>query len=130
VVAPGVRAVRRVAITARGRGQIALAYLGSADRSSFDGYITASADALARRAVFWSAAVSGPGAPLVTGSDDETYGNRLFYGTAAIAADGTVWAGFHCARTPSCPGRRLGIVGRLRPHSTRHRPRPHRQERP
>jgi hypothetical protein len=43
----------------------------------------------------------------------ETFGDRFFYGTDTIGPDGTAWAGFHCAKTSACPGRRIGVVGRL-----------------
>jgi hypothetical protein len=113
VAAPGVRAVRRVALTVRARGQLALAYLGTTDGSAFDGYITESRNALARRPRFWSATVNEPAQPLAEAADAETFGDRLWFGTDVIARDGTVWAGFHCAKTSACPARRLGIVGRL-----------------
>jgi hypothetical protein len=113
VTAPGVQAVRRVALTARKRAQVALAYLGTTDGSHFDGYITETRNALSRRPLFWSAPVNDPADPLVNAGDSETFGDRLFFGTDAIATDGTVWAGFHCAKTSACPGKRVGIVGRL-----------------
>lgn len=112
---------------ARERGHIELAYLRSADQARFDGYITHSTDAPARRPHSWSAAVSGPGAQLADASDEETYGDRRFHSTVAIAPDGTGRAGFHCARTRSCPGGRLGIVGRLKPPA-RPAPRSDREE--
>src|SRR5262249_30206618 len=80
VVAPGVTEVRRVAIAARGRGEIALAYLGRSDGSQFDGYITATANALADRIVFWSATVNHPTEPLVNSTDEQTFGDRFFPG--------------------------------------------------
>jgi hypothetical protein len=119
VAPPGVQAVRRVAIAARKRGQIALAYLGTTDGSSFNGYITKSRNALARRPRFWSATVNDPAAPLVNAADSETFGDRFWFGTATIARDGTAWAGFHCAKTSACPGQRIGVVGRLTRHAHR-----------
>jgi hypothetical protein len=113
VAAPGVQAVRRVAIAARKRGQVALAYLGTTDGSHFNGYITESRNVLAGRPRFWSASVNDPADPLVNAADSETFGDRFFFGTDTIAPDGTVWAGFHCAKTSACPGRRIGVVGRL-----------------
>jgi hypothetical protein len=111
--APGVQRVRRVAITAREPGHIALAYLGTTDGSHYDGYITETTNALSRRPMFWSATVNDPARPLANVADSETWGNRFFYGTTTIAPDGTIWAGFHCARTEACPDQRLGIAGRL-----------------
>src|SRR5262249_60842657 len=61
----------------------------------------------------WSASVNDPGEPLVNAADSETFGDRFFFGTATMASDGTVWVGFHCAKTGACPGRRVGVVGRL-----------------
>jgi hypothetical protein len=119
VAAPGVQRVRRVAITARRRGHIALAYLGTTDGSHFNGYITESRNALARRPRFWSASVNDPARPLVNAADSETFGDRLFYSTDVIAPDGNVWAGFHCAKTSACPGRRVGVAGRLTPPTGR-----------
>ena len=113
VAAPGVSAVRRVAVTARKRGEVALAYLGTTDGAHFNGYITESRNVLRRKPRFWSASVNDPAHPLVNGADSETFGDRFFYGTAAIAPDGTAWAGFHCAKTSACPGQRIGVVGRL-----------------
>jgi hypothetical protein len=113
VAAPGVRAVRRVAVAVRGH-TVGLAYAGTTDGTGFNGYITASRNALARRPRFWSASINPPSAPLLDAADSETYGDRFFYGGAAVGPDGTVWAGFHCARTSACPSRRVGVVGRLR----------------
>jgi len=113
VAAPGVRAVRRVAVAVRRRGEVALAYAGTTDGARFNGYITVSRDVLAHRPRFWSASVNKPSAPLLNAADPETFGDRFFYGGVAIGPDGTAWAGFHCARTKACPGRRVGVVGRL-----------------
>jgi len=113
VAPPGVRAVRRVAVAVRKRGQVALAYPGTTDGAHFNGYITESRNVLARRPRFWSASVNDPADPLINAADSETFGDRLFYGTATIAPDGTAFAGFHCAKTSACPGQRIGVVGRL-----------------
>jgi hypothetical protein len=121
LVAPGVKRVRRVAVAAGRRGRIALAYQGSSDGEQFDGYITASANAVAKRPWYWSAPVNDPADPLVNGADEQTFGDRFFYGTAVIARDANIWAGFHCAKTAACPGQRLGVAGRLLPPSNRFR---------
>ncbi len=113
VAAPGVRMVRRVAVAVRKRGEVALSYLGTTDGARFNGYITVTRNAIGRRPRFWSASVNDPSQPLVNGADSETFGDRFFYGGAAIGSHGTVWAGFHCAKTSACPGRRIGVVGRL-----------------
>ena len=57
VAAPGVSAVRRVAVTARKRGEVALAYLGTTDGSHYNGYITESHNVLDGKPRFWSASV-------------------------------------------------------------------------
>jgi hypothetical protein len=113
VAAPGVRAVRRVAVAVGHRGEVALAYAGTTDGVNFNGYITESRDVLTHRPRFWSASVNDPSKPLINGADTETFGDRFFYGGVAIGRDGTAWAGFHCAKTSACPGQRVGVVGRL-----------------
>jgi hypothetical protein len=118
VAAPGVRQAIHVAITASGRGHIAISYLGSRSTTAganFSGYITESFDALARRPVFWSAAVNKPARPLYPGSHKETFGDRLFFIEDAFGPDGTPWAAFHCVDEPACLSQRVGVVGRLAP---------------
>ena len=87
--------------------------LGTTDGAHSNGYITESRDVLTEHPRFWSASVNDPGEPLVNAADSETFGDRFFFGTDTMASDGTVWAGFHCAKTDACPGRRVGVVGRL-----------------
>jgi hypothetical protein len=113
VAAPGVQSVRRVAVAVRRRGEVALSYLGTTDGAHFNGYITKSHNVFKDRPRFWSASVNDPSRPLVNAADSETFGDRFFYGGVAFAPHGTVWAGFHCAKTSACPGRRIGVVGRL-----------------
>jgi hypothetical protein len=113
VAAPGVQSVRRVAAAVRRRGEVALSYLGTTDGAHFNGYITESHNVFSGRPRFWSASVNDPSRPLVNAADSETFGDRFFYGGDAFAPHGTVWAGFHCAKTSACPGRRIGVVGRL-----------------
>jgi hypothetical protein len=115
VAPPGVQGVRRVALAARRRGQVAVAYLGTTDGVSFDGYITETRNALSRRPRFWSATVNDPASPLVNASDPETFGDRFFYGNVTIGRRRIPWAGFHCAKTSACPEERIGVVGRLMP---------------
>jgi hypothetical protein len=123
VSAPRLTKSLRVAITAGRGGEIALAYLGSSDGQNYSGYITESLEVLARRPVFWSASVNDPASPLAYGSNPTTFGNRLLYATDVLTPSGSVWAGFHCAETTSCPGERVGIVGSLAWRDSR--PRPH-----
>jgi hypothetical protein len=113
VAPPGVRAVRRVAVAVRKRGEVALSYLGTTDSAHFNGYITESHNVFTGRPRFWSASVNALARPLVNAADSETFGDRFFYGTDTIAPDGTAWAGFHCAKTSACPGQRIGVIGRL-----------------
>ena len=115
IAPPGVRAVRRVAMAVRRPGQVAFAYPGTTDGAHFNGYITASRNVLVHHPRFWSASVNDPTRPLVNAADSETFGDRLHHATVTIAPSGTVLAGFHCARTSACPGRRLGVLGRLTP---------------
>ena len=111
--APGVQTVRRVAVAVGRRGEVALSYLGTTDGAHFNGYITKTHNVFRRRPRFWSASVNNPSQPLVNAADSETFGDRFFYGGVAFAPNGTVWAGFHCAKTSACPGRRTGVAGRL-----------------
>ena len=116
VGAAGVRQALHVAVTATGPGHVALSYLGArsgASGAAFSGYITESFDALARRPVFWSAAVNRPSQPLYPGAHAETFGDRLFFISDAFGPDGTPWAAFHCLDEPTCPGARVGVVARL-----------------
>jgi hypothetical protein len=116
LAAPGITQVRTVAIAARRPGEIALAYQGTTDGTNFNGYITSTADALAKRPLYWSATVNDPAEPLVNGSNSQTFGDRILYLTDVIGPDGSVWAGFHCAETAACLGQRLGVMGRLAPN--------------
>lgn len=114
VAAPGVQRVRRVVVTARTPGHIALAYLGSTDAGAhWSGYITETRNALDVQPVFWSASINDPAEPLLDAADPETFGDRLFFSTTAIGPNGTAWAAFHCAKTDACPEARLGVAARL-----------------
>ena len=116
VGAPGVRQALHIAVTAAGPGHVAISYLGSrsgAADAGFSGYITESFDVLARRPVFWSAAVNKPSQPLYPGAHTETFGDRLFFIADAFGLDGTPWAAFHCLDEPSCPSGRVGVAAWL-----------------
>ena len=116
VGAPGVRQALHVAVTAAGPGHVAISYLGSSSAAAdagFSGYITESFDALARRPVFWSAAVNKPSRPLYPGAHKETFGDRLFFIADAFGPDATPWAAFHCLDEPACPSERIGVASRL-----------------
>ncbi len=114
VAAKGVQQVLHVAITATRRGHVALAYLGSTDGgATFSGYITEFGDALTRRPVYWSAIVNNPSQPLMSGSRLQTFGDRLFFISAAFGPNGTPWAALQCAYESLCPNERVGVVARL-----------------
>jgi hypothetical protein len=114
IAAPGVQQARHTAITATGTGHVAVAYLGSTDGgASFSGYLTESHNTLGSRPVFWSAAVNDPARALIAGARPQVFGDRLFFISDAFGPDGTPWAAFHCAYESACPGKRIGVVGRL-----------------
>jgi hypothetical protein len=114
VAPPGVRRARRSAIAATGTGHVVIAYLGSTDGgANFNGYVTETRHALRRRPLFWSAPVNVPRRPLISGSRPQTFGDRLFFVSAAFGPDGVPWAAFHCAYEKACRGERVGVVGRL-----------------
>jgi hypothetical protein len=114
VAAPGVKEIRRLALTARERGHVSISYLGSGDGgATWNAYITESRTALAVRPVFWSASVNDPAKPVALGTDEGTFGDRIQFLSGMIGADGTPWAAFHCARTAVCPDARVGVAGRL-----------------
>jgi hypothetical protein len=112
---PGVGNAHHIAIAATGRGHVAVSFLANRDRSAnLSGYLTETRDALARRPVWWGAPLNDPRQPLISTKDPETFGDRLFFFTDSFAPSGEPWAAFHCAKTSACPGRRIGVVGRLR----------------
>ncbi len=113
IAAPGVREARHEAVTATGSGHVAVSYLGSRDGANYGGYITESWDALSRRPVFWSAPVNKAEQPLIIGSRPETFGDRLFVISDAFAPNGVAWGAFQCAYERACPGKRVGVLGRL-----------------
>jgi hypothetical protein len=113
VAPPGVLSIQRVAVTARDRGQVALAYLGTTDGTNFSGYLTESHNVFDAKPLFWSATVNDPTRPLATPASPNAFQDRFFYLSTAFGPDGTPWAGFHCADTVACPGQRIGVVGRL-----------------
>ena len=64
--------------------------------------------------MWWGAPLNDPREPLISTKDSETFGDRLFFFTDSFAPGGEPWAAFHCAKTNACPGRRIGVIGRLR----------------
>jgi hypothetical protein len=113
VAPPGVKKIQRVAVSAGKRGEVVLAYLGTASSPLASGYITESSNVLSAKPLFWSASVNAPSRPLINVLTPPSFSDRFFYLSAAIGPDGTPWAGFQCASTDACQGQRIGIVGRL-----------------
>jgi hypothetical protein len=115
VAPPGVGNAHHIAVTAAGRGHVAVSYLANRDGSDkLSGYLTETTNALRRRPVWWGATLNDPRAPLISTKDSETFGDRLFFFTDSFAPNGEPWAAFHCAKTSACPSRRIGVIGRLR----------------
>lgn len=97
VLAPGVQGIRtHFGFDVGGPGHVAFSYLGkAAGRNGFDGFITESANVLARRPLFWSAQINDPSqVPLDTGSEGSSHGLGLDYVSVSIAPDGQPWASF------------------------------------
>ena len=115
IAPPGAVDARHIAVSAEGTGRVAVSFLAGRGGSGLDGYLTESADALARNPVWWGASLNDPATPLIDAGNSETFGDRLFNFTDTLAPSGTPWAAFHCAYTAACPGRRVGVVGRLEP---------------
>ena len=115
IAAPGVNAMRRLGIVARGPGHILVSYLASTDGGdSYDAYMTESRNAAAAEPTFWSAPVNDPSKSVLNRGAAETYAERIQLLRGHISDDGTPWAGFHCFDTQLCPGRRLGLAAQLR----------------
>lgn len=116
VGAPRVSDARTIAIAAHGVGQLAVSYLGNTSGGTLvDGWLSETADALARRPVWWAASLNDPRTPLINTTDATGFGNRLFFNTDSFSASGQPWAAFHCAFTAACPNERIGVVGTLAP---------------
>jgi hypothetical protein len=114
VLTPGVHVARRIAVSARGTGEVTVSYLGSTDQGdTFSGYLVHSGDLLAPNPMLWGAAVNDPARPLMAGNVPYTFGDRLFALNNASGPDGSPWAAFHCARTETCSSARSAIIGHL-----------------
>jgi hypothetical protein len=141
LLAPGVQGIRtHFGFDLGAPGHVAISYLGHrAGRHLFDGYITETYNALAKRPLFWSAPVNSPSQPpLDSGEKGSSNGLGLDYVSVAIGPDGTPWASFWdtCGEDvpqshPNCPPGRhssaakvFGFVdyaGRLAPGPARKR---------
>ncbi len=147
LLAPGVQGIRTHFGFDVGRpGHLAVSYLGHrAGRLGFDGYITETSNALARRPLLWSAVVNSPSqAPLDFNDKGSSNGLGLDYVSVAIGPHGTPWASFWDAcgedvpqTHASCPPSRhsktakvfgfMDYTGRLAPPARQtHRKRGHR----
>lgn len=114
IAPPGVDAMRRLGIVARGRGHILVSYLASTDGgASFDAYMTESRNAADPDPTFWSATANDPATSVLDRGASETFANRIQLLRGHIADDGTPWAAFHCYDTQLCPGKRLGLAAQL-----------------
>jgi len=113
---PGVSDARHIAIAADAAGRVAISFLANGDNGpTLSGYLSETDNALAAEPVWWSAPLNDPATPLISTTDSETFGDRLFNFNDAFAPDGEAWAAFHCAKTSACSGQRIGVVGRLAP---------------
>jgi hypothetical protein len=102
VLAPGLTTARFAAIAVKAPGTVAIAYLGSADGTKFDGYVAETTRAFDASPTFWSAAVSDPADPLypdgfVSGYDLSYFdngGDGVEFVQVKYAPSGDVWASF------------------------------------
>ena len=86
-------------------GNVEISYFGQRPGTTgFDGYITETFDALARKPLFWSATVDDTSQPpLDFGGAGDSDGLGLDYIGAAIGPDGTAWASFWDACAEDLP---------------------------
>jgi len=119
VLAPGVLGIRtHFGFDVDKPGQVALSYLGTRrgragldGNPGFDGYITYTDDALAKKPVFWAGIVNPVSeAPLDDGAKGSSGGLGLDYTSVSIGPNGEPWASFWDAcgddlpkPTPNCP---------------------------
>ncbi|WP_139279744.1 sialidase family protein [Rhodococcoides yunnanense] len=109
--APAVVQAVMPAVVATPEGRIGLSYYGSTDKLTWTGYLAVSDDATEPSPTFASAAVTPPGAPLMT--EPCCWANGIQeYTMPRWAPDGSLWAAFAATR-PSGDGE--GVVGRLIP---------------
>ncbi len=113
VLDPSLTTARFAAVAVKAPGTIAIAYLGSADGTKFDGYIAETTDAFDPSPTFWSAPVSEPADPLypdgfVSGYDPSYFsngGDGVEFVQVKYAPSGDIWASFvknMCAASGSC----------------------------
>lgn len=126
---PGIRRSSLSAIDIGDDGKIALTYIGSLtpgkkeSKWRWNGYITMTADALARRPVFYTGSINAPSDPLQIGECGDVRCHSLgdFF-DVTIGPDGTPWAAYvdacfkpgYCVPTFENVGvRGEAVVGRL-----------------
>jgi hypothetical protein len=108
VMDPAVTVVRYAAAAVKEPGVVAIAYYGSKDGVTLDGYVAESHNALDPAATFRSIAVNDPAEPLNTNGFESGYqvyyfntGDGVEFVQVKYAPDGDIWASF--ARN-MCPG--------------------------
>lgn len=128
IAPPGVRIATLIALDVASPGRLAVAFVGSNKQKAFgtgeyDGYMMATANALAPDPVFYATTVNAPGDPIDGVCSTGSCGSNREFIDVAIAPDGTPWAAFSdgcfddgCSHyripfTGIAVGR--GIVGRL-----------------
>ena len=102
VLAPHLIGARFVAVAVKAPGTVAIAYLGTADGTKFDGYIAETTDAFDPAPTFWSSAVSYSADPLypsgfVSGYDGSYFnngGDGVEFVQVKYAPSGDIWASF------------------------------------
>jgi hypothetical protein len=102
VLAPPFTSARFAAVAAKAPGTIAIAYLGSADGTKFDGVIEESTDALDATPTFWAASISDPSDPLypsgfASGYDVSYFsngGDGVEFVQVKYAPSGDAWGSF------------------------------------
>ena len=130
IAPPGVRRASLPAMDMGDDGKLAIVYAGSTTRTQktadmlWNGYITTTTNALARRPVFYSGTINDPADPITRGDCAGTRCTTLgdFF-DVAIGPDGTPWAAFvdgcdgspkKCIMTFNTVGvRGEGVVGRM-----------------
>ena len=106
VSAPGLTSTVYSAMAVKSPGTLAIAYYGSADGKTYNGYIAESLDATASLPLFWSAAVNDPADPLFTmgfdpGYSEGTTADLVEFVQVKYAPSGDIWASFV---KEMCPG--------------------------
>jgi hypothetical protein len=102
VLAPSLTTARFAAVAVKAPGTVAIAYLGSADGTRFDGYIAETTNGLDATPTFWSSPVSDPTDPLypsgfASGYDPSYFsngGDGVEFVQVKYAPSGDIWASF------------------------------------